>query len=96
MVTLAIVLVAMAGSTTRPIHFHNSALGTSTRISGSARAYTTSTGPWYTITASKTVYVALESRLAVDTYSSLISTYLEVKASGQSFYIQYPVYFEIK
>jgi hypothetical protein len=38
----------------------------------------------------------LESRLAVDTYSSLISTYPEVKASGQSFYIQYPVYFEIK
>jgi hypothetical protein len=43
------------------------------------------TGPWYTITASQTIYVAVESQLAV-----------EVKASGQSFYVQYPVYFEIK
>jgi hypothetical protein len=39
--------------------------------------------------------VAVESQLAVGN-SSLISTSLEVKASGQSFYIQYPVYVEIK
>ncbi|HEY4823046.1 MAG TPA: hypothetical protein VIH83_05110 [Candidatus Bathyarchaeia archaeon] len=45
------------------------------------------------MTASQTVYVAVESQLAIDTSSSNISTYLEVRAQGVTFYVQCPVYF---
>ncbi|HLE64964.1 MAG TPA: hypothetical protein VI816_02420 [Candidatus Bathyarchaeia archaeon] len=78
------------------IYFHSSSDGTSTQIVVRDGAYTTSTGPWYTITASQTIFLAVESALAIGTSSSNISTYLEVRAVGNTFYVQYPVYLPIR
>jgi len=76
------------------IYFHNSTDGTSSQIVIETGAFVNETGSWYDLGSFETIYIAM----IVDTNStgtSYINTYLEIRITGTTTFLQYMVTFEI-
>jgi len=78
------------------IYFHNSTDGVSDQIQIENGTYTLGgdEGSWYDLHDSETIYIAMTVKANV-TGTSYVYTYLEIRISGTSIYLQYRIEFEI-
>jgi len=75
------------------ISFHNSTDGDSNQILIDSGVYMQSTGPWYNLSPSTTIYIAMSVE-ASQTGASHIYAYLEILVPGSTVYAQYIITFE--
>jgi len=76
------------------IYFHNSTDGTPSQIIIENGSYINQTGPWYDLSDSETVYIAMIVQ-ANSTGTSYVRTYLEILIPNTTTYAQYIITFEI-
>jgi len=76
------------------IYFHNSTDGTSGQISIENGVSTQDIGPWYDLSSSEIIYIAMRAE-ANSTATSYIRTYLEIRIPSTTIYAQYIITFKI-
>ncbi len=76
------------------IYFHNSTDGTSNQILIENGAFTQNVGPWYNLSSSATIYIAMMVE-ATSTGTSYVNAYLEILVPDTMVYAQYIITFEI-